>query len=108
MKKPVEKFFSDSIEWNESGGGQSGVGFRLDLMDPYATLELGRILKNGAERYAPDNWRKIDVGTHVNHALGHILAHMAGDRTDPHLSHALCRLHFAVALHDGESENVER
>lgn len=106
MKKAVNQFFSESIEWNEEGGGQSGVGFRLDLMDPYATLELGRILKKGAERYSPDNWRKIDVAAHVNHALGHIMAYLAGDKSDPHLSHALCRLHFAVAVEHGGSEDA--
>ena len=34
---------------------------------------------------------------HINHALIHIIAHLAGDTQDEHIDHALCRLMMAYA-----------
>jgi len=85
------------IVTNPEGGKQSKVNYRLDLVDAKAFLELGRILAYGATRYAPNNWRKISEQDHLNHALIHIYADMAGDETDAHLSHAFCRVMMALA-----------
>jgi len=82
---------------NEQGGQQSKLPYRFDLTDPLADLKLAEVLAYGAEKYAIDNWRLIDIESHLNHAMAHIAAFKAGDNTDDHLGHALCRLHMAVA-----------
>jgi len=83
---------------NDQGGSQSHLPYRFDLIDPKAIFALAGVLYQGAERHGEDNWRKIPVRDHLNHALAHIYAYMAGDEQDDHLGHALCRMMFAVAL----------
>jgi hypothetical protein len=88
---------------NERGGKQSKTAYRFDLVDASASLHLARIFDYGAKRYAPDNWRKISVKDHINHALLHINLYLAGDTQDDHLGHAMWRMHAAdaVAISEG-------
>lgn len=83
---------------NEHGGKQSYIPVRFDLIDGKAMFEMAKVLDYGARKYGEGNWRAIDIPEHLNHALAHIFAWLAGDRTDDHLSHALCRTTFAVAV----------
>lgn len=83
---------------NDQGGKQSQTLYRFDLVDPVAMFEMCRVLQKGAEKYGEDNWRQIPVRDHLNHLLIHVYAYLAGDTQDDHLSHALCRAMFAVAL----------
>lgn len=83
---------------NEVGGRQSGTLYRCDLLPSRAVLAVAAVLKEGAEKYGDDNWRKIPISDHVNHALIHILARQAGDASDDHLEHAACRLLMALDL----------
>ena len=83
---------------NDKGGAQSDSPYRMDLLDGPATLDLGKRLAYGAKRYKPNNWRKIPIDDHLNHALVHIYAYLSGDTTDDHLSGAQARIHFARAL----------
>jgi len=82
---------------SDSGGKQSLLPYRLDLIPPEAVFRMGDILKAGAEKYGEDNWRDVPHRDHLNHALCHIYAHLAGDEQGDHLGSALCRLTFAVA-----------
>ena len=83
---------------NEAGGKQSATLYRCDLLPPIATLAVAEVLHQGAAKYGPDNWRKIPVMDHVNHAMIHLFATMAGDTQDEHLEHAACRILFALEL----------
>ena len=60
-------------------------------------IRIGKVLQYGADRYEPNNWRLIPQESHINHALIHLVAHLAGDTQDDHLDHALCRLMMAYA-----------
>lgn len=82
---------------NERGGSQSHIPVRFDLIDAKALFEVAGVLHEGAEKYAPGNWRLIPVRDHLNHLLMHTFAYLSGDRTDDHLSHAVCRAIFALA-----------
>lgn len=77
---------------NEHGAKQSASLHRCDLLPPLALLRVAEVLKHGADKYGPEKWRKIAACDHLNHALTHLLAYMAGDRQDDHPGHALCRL----------------
>lgn len=83
---------------NEKGGVQSHVPVRFDLIDGKALFAAAAVLYEGAEKYAPGNWRLISVRDHLNHLLMHTYAYLSGDRTDDHLSHAVCRAIFALAV----------
>lgn len=67
------------------------------------TITIAEVLQEGAEHYAPNNWRLIPEEEHVNHALVHLIAEAAGDTSDNHLGHALCRLMFAQATDRSEN-----
>ncbi len=83
---------------NEKGGSQSDIPVRFDLIDGKALFEMAKVLDYGAKKYGADNWRLIDVNDHLNHLLMHTYAYLAGDRTDEHLSHILCRATFALGV----------
>lgn len=102
-QRETKEFFSDEEVVNDAGGKQSKTHYRLDLVDPYAILALGRVLAKGV-KYGKDNWRLIDAESHVNHALGHIMGWMNGDKTDDHLANAFCRIMMAIAM---EKENAQ-
>jgi Domain of unknown function (DUF5664) len=87
------------ITTNEHGGSQSHIPYRFDLIDGPALAEMAKVLSQGAEKYGVNNWRKIpEVETHLNHLIMHVYAYLAGDRTDDHLSHIMCRSMFAQAV----------
>lgn len=88
----------EPIVINEKGGGQSRVLYRFDLIDPKAILATTKVLAEGAEKYGVDNWRLIDIKDHLNHLIIHAYAYLAGDESDEHLSHAVCRALFALAV----------
>ena len=90
--------WSGEIAVNAEGGKQQRLNYRFDLIDPHAIYKLASVLAGGCEKYGPDNWRSIECRDHLNHAIEHIYAHLGGDASEDHLSHALCRLVFAVAV----------
>lgn len=85
------------LETKENGAQQTAIPFRFDLIDPIAMFELANVVASGAKKYKPNNWRGLTVEDHLNRVLAHVYAHLAGDKTDDHLEHALCRMMFAVA-----------
>lgn len=96
MKKP--NLGKDApITTNASGGKQSDPCCAFHLLDAHAMMALANVTYEGAKKYARDNWRLISKEEHINHALTHLFAHLAGDRQDDHLEHALCRVMMALA-----------
>jgi len=87
------------IAVSASGGMQSKLDYRFDLIDPVTMFALANVLDYGARRYAPNNWRRISINDHLNHALSHIYGYLAQDKSDDHLAHAFTRLMFALSLH---------
>jgi|GEM_PF-1417089 len=65
-------------------------------------LQYGVTQSNGGKGYPVNNWRLIPREQHINHALIHLLALLAGDTQDDHLEHALCRMHMAIATKETE------
>lgn len=80
----------------ENGANQSDTPYRCDLLPPLALLSIAAVLKGGADKYGANNWRKIPLIEHLNHAQTHLLALLAGDTSDDHVSHAATRLLFAL------------
>lgn len=83
---------------NEKGAKQSHVPYRADLFPPTAYLHVAGILAKGAETYGENTWVDISFADHINHALVHINAYGAGDRSDDHIGHAACRMMMALEV----------
>jgi hypothetical protein len=84
---------------NEQGGKQSEVLYRFDLLDAQSMFKMTEVLKHGAEKYGDnENWRRISVREHLNHLIIHAYAYLAGDASDDHLSHIMCRAMFAQGV----------
>ena len=58
--------------------------------------------KYGAEKYNETlqnrNYKRISAEEHINHAIQHLYAFLAGDESDDHLSHAILRAMFAYEV----------
>ena len=64
-----------------------------------AVAVIGRTLESNASKYGMKAaWRSIGIETHMAHAHSHIVSWFSGDRSEPHVEHALTRLAFAAAL----------
>ena len=105
--KKIQGVASEETTTNEAGGRQSKLQYRFDLIDAKALFELANVLHTGEEKYGKDNWRKISTGDHLNHALSHIYAYLAGDKQDKHLAHALCRCLMALGVELQNAPNME-
>ena len=92
------------IVFNEKGAGQSRVDVRFDLIDGKALFAMANVLHEGACKYGANNWRGIPIEDHLNHLIMHAYAYLAGDRSDEHLSHIMCRAMFAQAVEIQETE----
>ena len=84
---------------NENGGKQSDTPYGFHLVPTSAIFDAAKVLKYGADKYGETfehrNYTKIDTVEHLNHAIQHIYAFLAGDTQDDHLGHAIVRLMFA-------------
>jgi hypothetical protein len=85
------------IETNANGGAQSRVPYSFGTLDPRSMLKLAAVAAEGDAKYGVDNWRKIPTRGHINHAIAHFYAWLAGDATDDHLAHAMTRAVMAHA-----------
>lgn len=80
-----------------NGAMESADRYACTSIDPLVLLRMAEVQKLGDDKYGRDNWRLIPERAHIDHALAHLYAYLAGDQTDDHLGHALVRLEFAMA-----------
>lgn len=88
---------------------------RMDLLPPKAIAEVAKVLAFGAEKYAPENWRKLEdlQNRYTGASLRHVFAHMDKERLDKethlsHLAHAICCLLFKLEIELEETSEEER
>lgn len=65
------------------------------------------MLAEGAEKHEAWNWLDIPIDDHINHAMAHLVGYLSGDRSENHLAHAACRVHFASELEERYSSTTE-
>lgn len=100
----------DTTVTNERGGRQSALGVFLRGLPPKALMRIGRVLKEGAEKYESDpfgditdrNWHKISADEHLEHLLVHVVKHLDGDTSEDHVGHISTRALFFVHMTEVE------
>ena len=88
-------------------GGRKFDGGKLQygLVPPLALRETVKVLTFGAEKYEPDNWKRVPDPNrrYFDAAQRHLWAYKEGEVNDPesgvsHLAHALCCIMFMLDL----------
>ena len=97
------------VTTNENGGKQSRTPYGFHLLPTSAIFDAAKVAAEGAAKYGETfrkrNYTKISTEDHLNHAIQHIYAFLAGDKQDDHLGHAIVRLMFA---YDVNEKGVEK
>lgn len=96
-KQEIKKSQTATTGGRKFDGGK----LRYGLTPPLAFAEMVKVLTFGAEKYEPDNWKKVpESKTRYFDALErHVWAWKMGEQIDPesgihHLAHAMCCLAF--------------
>ena len=84
---------------NEKGGKQSDSPYAFHMIPVSSILAAAEVCAYGAKKYGETignrNYTKIPTEEHINHAIAHMYAYLAGARTDDPLGHAIVRSMFA-------------
>lgn len=95
-RDPTPEDTSDVSEANDSNFNTGAVrsadanNLRFDLIHPLVKIALARTYAEGATKYGDANWeRGMPAHDLYNHVDRHLTLWRAGDRSEPHLSHAL-------------------
>jgi hypothetical protein len=102
----------DSQSKDHKGGRKfDGGKLQYGLIPPLALRETVKVLTYGAEKYEPDNWRRVPDGPrrYFDAAQRHLWAYKKGELNDEetginHLAHAICCLMFMLDLDESEYE----
>lgn len=110
LKRDYKKARTEATTEMDQGLRYSSGKNRLDLIPCSLIDGVGRVLTFGAQKYAPDNWRKFNqqqVKECIGSAMRHIEQYRQGNWLDPesglpHLAHAATNLGFILELHKEE------
>lgn len=70
---------------------------RFSHIHPLALIAMARVAKEGELKYGAYNWEVgMPIEDTLDHLFGHLTMWMAGDRSEPHLEHALYNMVFLI------------
>ncbi len=73
-----------------------------------ALTAIETVLAEGERTHAPGAWLENAPENHARRAARHLAQLEAGDRSEDHLTHALCRLALAVEVRERRRERRGR
>lgn len=84
---------------------------RLELIPPSAVLSIGAVMTYGAQKYAPDSWRGVEVKRYQGALMRHWYAYLSGEVYDqesglPHIEHVLTNAAFINELERSHREPI--
>ena len=105
-RKQYKDKLKESQDPNFTGGRKfDGGKLQYGLVPPLALRETVKVLTFGAEKYEPDNWKRVPEPNrrYFDAAQRHLWAYKEGEINDPesgvsHLAHALCCIMFMLDL----------
>ena len=75
------------------------IPFAYHLIPIEGMAKMAAVMRQGELAGKPDDgWRMVPVKEHINHAISHLLAYVAGRHKEPHLANASCRVLMALDL----------
>ena len=85
-------------------GNKLDVGkLPIGLVDPQFVKDVAEILRFGAQKYAPNNWKEVENAEerYYDALQRHLLDYKLGEQKDPesglgHLKHAACNIMFLL------------
>lgn len=78
---------------------------RMELLPMEAIREVAKVMSFGAKKYAPNNWRGVEIQHYIGALLRHLATYMEGeeiideDSGLPTLAHLACDALFILDLH---------
>lgn len=89
----------DGLQRYSSGAKRGAVREAYHLIPPLGLQAVAEAMATGGARYGTGNWRGLPKEVMVNHAIRHLVLWLAGDRSEPHASHAAAN---CLMLHELE------
>lgn len=101
QKEDIMGWAEGKIPDPEFNGNCNFIPFAFHLVPVRGLAKVAAVMRKG-ERKGRSGWGKVPVEEHINHAICHLLAYLAGRRDKPHLANAGCRVLMAADLDSKE------
>lgn len=111
LVEPVElEELKEEMVVEESGGMKAdGAKIMTELFPLEVLMKVSAVLTFGAQKYEPNNWKKVNPERYKGALLRHLAAIEAGETIDPdsglpHIDHVACNAVFLSFLEYGNDE----